>query len=218
MKTNTSSEPGDKNHKNSGSTSSSGCSSMAATESTEALCDQSSAEFFLSDISPSADSMSSVEDSSASGAPMLLPVQDRDISTSITTPPASGVVYGCPNVSLSPIFEHRLSSISSISSGRNNSFDEGDTGTYLLAEVLVVAHGGLLKELLRYFVQDLGCKIPGGKEHALKVSPNCGLSRFTVSIFEDDDEPKLTCLTIHDKDHLVDVEALPCVDASNEAF
>ena len=111
--------------------------------------------------------------------------------------------YSCPNVSLSPLIEHRVSSISSISSGRNNSFDDFDTFPVLVAEVLVVSHGGLLKELVRHFVHDLGCHIPGGESQIMRVSPNTGLSKFTISLLEEDGRPRVNCLLLHDKDHLM---------------
>ncbi|XP_013413023.1 fructose-2,6-bisphosphatase TIGAR isoform X2 [Lingula anatina] len=109
--------------------------------------------------------------------------------------------YVCPNVSLSPLVEHRLERISSISSGRN-SFDDGDVIPPIVANVLIASHGGCLKELIRHFVDDLECKVFGGRGHALRVSPNTGLSRFTITLSEFDDKPKVTCLLIHDKDHL----------------
>ena len=198
---------------NSGSTSS-GCSSIAA--DSEAHSDQScdpsehsqdvdsgaplSPDLPTSDISPSQESSSS--SLSEEDEHVLFPVIDSDIRSTITPP--RGVQYGCPNVSLSPIFEHRLSSISSVSSGRNNSFDEGDVVPSLLAEVLIVAHGGLLKELVGYFIDELGCKVPGGKKNALQVSPNTGISKFTITLGSVGELPKMTCLSIHDKDHLME--------------
>lgn len=113
--------------------------------------------------------------------------------------------YFCPNISLSPS-SHRLSSISSISSGRNSSFDDTDGLPSTLADILVVSHGGFIKETVRYFVESLDCKIPGVKSHALKVCPNCSISRFTVSIEEGAIKPSLTCVTIHDKDHLLGLD------------
>ena len=159
----------------------------------------------LSEPSPTLECVSSFEDDYGRGS-ISEPVFDANIRTTIVAPKTAD--HGCPNVSLSPIFEHRLPSISSVSSGRNSSFDDGEI-PLLLAEVLVVSHGGLLKELFCHFVDDLGCKIPGGRGYALQVSPNTGLSKFTVSISSGDELPRLTCLSIHDKDHLMYIDMEP---------
>lgn len=111
----------------------------------------------------------------------------------------------CPNITLSPSTQ-RLSSISSISSGRNSSFDDTDGLPTTIADILVVSHGGFIKETVKYFVETLGCKVPGMKGHALKVCPNCSISKFTISLDDDTLNPALTCITIHDKDHLAGLE------------
>ena len=134
---------------------------------------------------------------------------DSDIKSHISGD--QDLKHGCPNVSLSPLFEHRLSSLSSVSSGRNSSFDDGDSLPVLIADVLVVSHGGFLKEMIKHFMEDLGCKIPGGKGHALRVSPNTGISKFTVTLSEGEEKPRLTCLSIHDKDHLLNKNLEPLV-------
>ena len=94
----------------------------------------------------------------------------------------------------------------SISSGRNSSFDDSDSMPTNVADILVVSHGGYIKEMVKYFVETLDCKIPGVKGHAFKVCPNCSLSKFTISLDEKTEEPTLTCITIHDKDHLIDLD------------
>lgn len=121
-------------------------------------------------------------------------------------PPALGFALSsslaCPNVSLSPLLEHRISSLSSVSSGRNSSFDDSDVVPQMVGDVLVVSHGGLLKELVNHFIEDFHCKVPGGKDHALRICPNTGISRFMVTLSDDGQPPAITCLLIHDKEHL----------------
>lgn len=112
----------------------------------------------------------------------------------------------CPNVTLSPMLSHRLSSVSSISSGRNSSFDDVDGLPPTIADVLVVTHGGLLKELIRYFVEDLDCKIQN-KSHALKICPNCSISKFFVTLQDVSDTPDINCILLHDRDHLLDIDS-----------
>ena len=111
----------------------------------------------------------------------------------------------CPNVSLSPTMPHRLSSISSISSGRNSSFDDLESVPTNVADILIVSHGGYIKETMRYFVERLDCKIPGMKGHAYKVCPNCSVSKFVISL-DHSGNPSLTCITIHDRDHLISLD------------
>jgi hypothetical protein len=120
------------------------------------------------------------------------------------------VGLGCPNVSLSPLVEQRFSRLSSsISSGRN-SFDESELLPPVIADVLLVSHGGCIRELIRYFINELGCQMPGGKNMALKVSPNTGVSRFILSLPDGHERPKVTCIFIHDNAHLAkDTGELP---------
>ncbi|KAK3580673.1 hypothetical protein CHS0354_017951 [Potamilus streckersoni] len=110
--------------------------------------------------------------------------------------------HSCPNVSLSPLISHRLPSVSSISSGRNSSFDDGESFPLTVADILVVSHGGFMKELIHYFVEKLGCKLPGGKCNYLQVCPNASISKFNINLDEFTGRPSLTCLIIHNKDHL----------------
>lgn len=120
------------------------------------------------------------------------------------------VPTGCPNVSLSPIAEHRLMSIPSISSGRG-SFD--DTDSFLAAsynpDVLLVSHGGLIKEMILYFVHELGCELPGGREAPISHY-NTSISKFTVDLGEDSKPKQVHCVILNDKDHLIghDLEVL----------
>nr|KAG5706855.1 hypothetical protein BaRGS_004190 [Batillaria attramentaria] len=67
-------------------------------------------------------------------------------------------------------------------SSRNSSFDDADIIPMAAGEVLVVSHGGLLKELVTHFIEDFQCKVPGGKSHALRICPNTGVSRFMVTL------------------------------------
>ncbi|KFM75522.1 putative fructose-2,6-bisphosphatase TIGAR, partial [Stegodyphus mimosarum] len=120
----------------------------------------------------------------------------------------------CPNVSLSPLVDQNfITSVFSNPSQEHahhdlhrerrlsvcSSCDDADSGLNLTANILVVSHGGWLRELFRHFVEDLECSVPGGKKQALRISPNAGLSKFTVSVEEHDAHPKIICLQIHDK-------------------
>lgn len=195
-------------HCSSGSTSStSGCSSLTATDPEEDAAAAASPQY---DYSTAAAAAATMDRDGEHNHIMLRSIFDLEIKTNIAPP--LGQQHGCPNVSLSPICEHRPAALSSVSSGRNSSFDDGDMVPTLLADVLIVTHGGLLKELVAFFVDRLGCKIPGGTRYAQQVSPNTGISKFTVTLSEgENDEPCLTCLTIHDKDHLLSDDVQPQV-------
>lgn len=74
-----------------------------------------------------------------------------------------------------------------------------------ISDVLVVSHGGLIKELVKFFVEKLDCEIPGGKGNRLRICHNCSVSKFVVSVPRGDDpslQPKVTCLSINSKEHL----------------
>lgn len=174
-----------------GSTSSSGCSSLA---STEQLGDHSADHHFSdTDLPSCSENRITLTDA------MLTPAQDVEIEASVKAPKAASI-YTCPNVSLSPLFGHRLPSMSSISSGRN-SFDDGEMTPLVIADVLLVSHGGLLKELTSHFMSNLDCRIAGGKRLAYQISPNTGISKFTITL-TDDGPPRVTCLLFHNKEHL----------------
>lgn len=111
----------------------------------------------------------------------------------------------CPNVTLSPLGEHKFLNVSDRKASVDSLNDDiAGPDVRPSANVLVVSHGGLLREMIRHFVEDLGCAVPGGKGQALRLSPNTGLSKFTVSVDETGEDPEVICLLIHDKDHLVE--------------
>ena len=68
--------------------------------------------------------------------------------------------------------------------------------------MLVVSHGGLIQQLILHFIDRLGCRIPGGRTAIARSPHNTAVSKFTVSLHEDD-LPHLTCLLVYDRDHLL---------------
>lgn len=120
-----------------------------------------------------------------------------------------------PNVSLSPLVEQWPTSNPPRKLSACSSSDEGDGvggGGALLASVLVVSHGALLREMVRHLVEDLGCCVPGGRNQALRISPNAGISKFTVS--GPRDRPRIVCHLIHDRQHLMGGSACPIVSST----
>lgn len=72
----------------------------------------------------------------------------------------------------------------------------------LAANILIVTHGGLLRELIRHMVDHLGCECPGGRRVALRIGPNTAVSKFMISISTEGLPPQATCVMLHDKEHL----------------
>ncbi|KAF8785880.1 uncharacterized protein LOC129958900 isoform X1 [Argiope bruennichi] len=144
---------------------------------------------------------------------------DDDIRSQIMSNCSDLPNIECPNVSLSPLVDQNFITSpvfcnplhESVRGGLQqerrlsvcSSCDDADSGPTLMANILVVSHGGWLRELFRHFVEDLECSVPGGRKQALRISPNAGLSKFTVSLEEHDGHPKIICLQIHDKQHLI---------------
>ncbi|XP_038073394.1 fructose-2,6-bisphosphatase TIGAR-like [Patiria miniata] len=88
----------------------------------------------------------------------------------------------------------------SLCSQDTDDFDEDVDLEGMVADILVVAHGVLIRELMRYFIEDLNCFVPKGPSLANRVTFNTGMSRFQVDLL--DGFPKMECLSIHQIDHL----------------
>lgn len=72
------------------------------------------------------------------------------------------------------------------------------------ASVLVVSHGGLLMELLAYFVKELKCKLSESQRARFRIIPNAGVSRFVVQVGDGTKAfPKVICLSVFETDHLM---------------
>ncbi|XP_071792310.1 fructose-2,6-bisphosphatase TIGAR-like [Asterias amurensis] len=88
----------------------------------------------------------------------------------------------------------------SLGSQGTDDFDDDIDLDGMAADVLVVAHGVLIRELMKYFIDELNCFIPKGQNLANRVTFNTGMSRFQVDLL--DGFPKMECLSIHQIDHL----------------
>lgn len=73
-----------------------------------------------------------------------------------------------------------------------------------LANVLIVTHGGVIRQLLLYFVDDLASEFPSGSNRQLRfISPNTGLSKFKIFINEETKLPEFVkCICLHSTEHL----------------
>ena len=131
---------------------------------------------------------------------------------------SAAALQAAPNVSLSPIIEQRFPSISSISSGRSDSFDDdlmtmSQQQQQYVANVLVVSHGGLIGQLIAHFRDDLSCDMPRTCDlpaTAPRPTPNASISRFDVTLPAPVDgrapppppPPSIVCLSLYDDNHL----------------
>lgn len=77
-----------------------------------------------------------------------------------------------------------------------------------LATVLIVSHGGVIRQLLLYFVEDLESDFPSGSNRQLRfVSPNTGISKFKIFINEETKLPEFVkCICLHSTEHLTKFE------------
>ena len=84
----------------------------------------------------------------------------------------------------------------------NSDIIESSVAPATSGDVLVVTHGGLIRTLLAHFIEDLACKMLVCRDHAVRISPNTGLSYFTVTVDELSHQPSVTCHLMHDSSHL----------------
>ena len=94
------------------------------------------------------------------------------------------------------------------SSGHTNtSSDQTKEKWQTMADILIVSHGGLIKELIKFFIEKLKCEIPN--RNGLRILHNCSVSKFLVSVPCREDThslPKVTCLFLNDKEHLLGID------------
>lgn len=191
------------------------CKSFACPSSNSTVDDDSSAEILTDSEKSYSGALENVSDTGQ----FSIMFTDDIIRSQIMSSSSDLPNIECPNVSLSPLVDQNLVTSSLLSnpllheSAQSDpqherrlsvcsSCDDADSDPILIANILVVSHGGWLRELFRYFVEDLECSVPGGKKQALRISPNGALSKFTVSLEEQGGYPKIICHQIHDKQHL----------------
>lgn len=71
----------------------------------------------------------------------------------------------------------------------------------VFSEILVVSHGALIRELIKYFAYDLKCEMPVSLDMIKQVPNNTALSKFTICVSENE-PPKVTCHLFNDREHL----------------
>ena len=68
------------------------------------------------------------------------------------------------------------------------------------SQVLIVSHGGVIREIMKYFRDKLKCKFPKGVSPTV-ITPNTSLNEFKIT-FGKSGLISAECLKIHDIQHL----------------
>lgn len=73
-----------------------------------------------------------------------------------------------------------------------------------LANVLVVSHGGVIRQLLLYFMDDLASEFPPGSKRRMSfTSPNTGLSKLKIFLNKETKLPEFVeCICLYNAEHL----------------
>ena len=69
-------------------------------------------------------------------------------------------------------------------------------------KVLVTSHGGFIKQLNMVMVEDHGCEMPCDNEEYSLISPNTGVTRFSLSLDAEGAITSAKCTLLYYKDHL----------------
>lgn len=82
--------------------------------------------------------------------------------------------------------------------------------------ILLVTHGGVIREFMRFFRDSLKCQLPDGMREPLRVTPNTGVNVFRIiyrlnsprdAFLDDQSNPtaillRAECLRVHEVNHL----------------
>ncbi|XP_072327607.1 fructose-2,6-bisphosphatase TIGAR-like [Scyliorhinus torazame] len=103
-------------------------------------------------------------------------------------------------------FHTPLEGVSSVGSNICDINDgNSDNAKDLIANVLVVSHGGFMLQWIRHFVEDLKCPLPPSFDPSkvFSVCPNAGISRFVITFDQVvSSSPQIVCDYIYKCSHL----------------
>ncbi|XP_051889488.1 fructose-2,6-bisphosphatase TIGAR-like isoform X2 [Pristis pectinata] len=86
--------------------------------------------------------------------------------------------------------------------------DNSGTPVDLMANVLVVSHGGFIRQWVRYFVEDLKCLLPQSfdESKAFSVCPNTAVSSFIITFNQvASSSPGIMCDYLYKCSHIDDI-------------
>lgn len=76
-----------------------------------------------------------------------------------------------------------------------------------IGNLLLVSHGGVLRQLFNHFFVELESEFPVESRDISMVSPNTGVSKFKIFLNEETKLPKyVKCICLHDIGHLKDAQ------------
>ncbi|XP_078275947.1 putative fructose-2,6-bisphosphatase TIGAR A [Rhinoraja longicauda] len=95
-------------------------------------------------------------------------------------------------------------SLKNPSSVENGSDISDDNSDILVANVLIVSHGGFIRQWVRHFVEDLKCLLPRSfdESKAFSVCPNTAVSSFTLTFNQVSSSPSIICNYLYNCSHL----------------
>jgi len=69
--------------------------------------------------------------------------------------------------------------------------------------VLVTTHGGVIREIMRYFKEECKCDFAGmNNPGPLVITPNTSVNEFLITYDNNHKIVSVKCLRLHDTDHL----------------
>ena len=74
--------------------------------------------------------------------------------------------------------------------------------SFSVVRVLVTSHGSFIKQLNMVMVEDHGCEMPCDNEEYSLISPNTGVTRFSLSLDAEGAITSAKCTLLYYKDHL----------------
>ncbi|XP_067915193.1 probable fructose-2,6-bisphosphatase TIGAR A isoform X2 [Heterodontus francisci] len=105
------------------------------------------------------------------------------------------------------------SSLKGLSSVDSNSCDITESNSNnakdLMANILIVSHGGFILQWVRHFVEDLKCPLPLSfdQSKAFSVCPNTAISSFVVTFDQITSSSQIVCDYLYKCSHLDDISA-----------
>jgi len=93
--------------------------------------------------------------------------------------------------------------------------------TYSDIDVLVVSHGAIIRELIKYFSNDLNCDIGEHLSTIQDIAPNTSVTRFEIQYesnnvsINEKENLQFSLITYHNKTHLL-LDNNDCLDVTNK--
>ncbi|XP_069763543.1 fructose-2,6-bisphosphatase TIGAR-like isoform X2 [Narcine bancroftii] len=90
----------------------------------------------------------------------------------------------------------------------SSELNDDSSGTRVIANVLIVSHGGFIRQWVRHFIEDLKCLLPQSfdESKAFSVCPNTAMSSFIITFNQVASfSPWIMCDSLYNCSHLDDL-------------